>query len=162
MDRTRQLVKAFPAILLLIASLNAWAACPQIPVADLSSAAEFTSNDDLPFAGRRSTAREASGEGRPCYSRPLRWYSRAGPIVTREAVAHLRVRLYVLHLVVVHDPQVPFPECLCHGARNLHLCHANRRDHSYSPCARALAKSSRHLDGSIWPGTAAVHYQVSC
>ena len=49
MDRTRQLVRAFPAILLLIASLSAWASCPVLPMADLLSAAEFASNDDLPF-----------------------------------------------------------------------------------------------------------------
>jgi peptidase M23-like protein len=49
MDRTRQLVKAFPAVLLLIASLCAWASCPQIPMADLSAAAAFASNDDLSF-----------------------------------------------------------------------------------------------------------------
>lgn len=49
MDRTRQLVKAFPAILVLIASLGVWASCPQIPMADLSSAADFASNDELPF-----------------------------------------------------------------------------------------------------------------
>ena len=48
-NQIRQLVKAFPAILLLLASCSAWASCSQIPMADLSSAAEFASNDDLPF-----------------------------------------------------------------------------------------------------------------
>ena len=49
MDRTRQLAKAVPAILLLIVSLSAWASCPQVPIEDFSSADAFASDDGLPF-----------------------------------------------------------------------------------------------------------------
>jgi len=48
-DQIHRFVKVFPVILLLIGSLTAWASCPVVPVADLSSAAAFASNDELPF-----------------------------------------------------------------------------------------------------------------